>query len=96
MSKKALTKPQIITKVSESVGINKKQAKAAIEALIEMAYKEAKTGFTIPGLGKFVVVNRKARWGRNPQTGEKIRIKAKKALKFRIAKAAKDAVTGKK
>ena len=61
------------------------------EALVALAYTQAKKGFTIPGLGKLVVVARKARWGRNPATGEKIKIKAKKVLKFRIAKAAKDA-----
>ena len=60
--------------------------------MVSMAYKGAKDGFTIPGLGKLVIVRRKARWGRNPATGEKIRIKAKKALKFRVAKAAKDAI----
>ena len=57
-----------------------------------MAYKNAKDGFTIPGLGKLVKVNRKARMGRNPATGEAISIPAKTVLKFRIAKAAKDAV----
>jgi len=59
---------------------------------VQMAYKQAKNGFTIPGLGKLVLVNRKARMGRNPATGETIRIPAKRVLKFRIAKAAKDAV----
>ena len=63
-----------------------------LEILAATAYKEAKKGFTIPGIGKLVVVARKARMGRNPATGETIRIKAKKVLKFRIAKAAKDAV----
>ncbi len=92
MAKKAVTKSQIITNIAESADISKKQATAALEALVEMAYKNAKNGFTIPGLGKLVVVNRKARMGRNPATGETIKIKAKKALKFRIAKAAKDAV----
>jgi DNA-binding protein HU-beta len=57
-----------------------------------MAYKGAKDGFTIPGLGKLVVVSRKARMGRNPATGAAIKIPAKKVLKFRIAKAAKDTV----
>ncbi len=92
MAKKPVTKPQIITNIAESAGITKKQAQIALESLVEMAYKNAKNGFTIPGLGKLVVVNRKARMGRNPATGETIHIKAKKALKFRIAKAAKDAV----
>ncbi len=89
---KAKTKSQIIEGMAKAGGIEKKQAKAALEALVAMAYKGAKDGFTIPGLGKLVVVRRKARWGRNPATGEKIRIKAKKALKFRVGKAAKDAI----
>jgi DNA-binding protein HU-beta len=57
-----------------------------------MAYKGAKDGFVIPGLGKLVKVNRKARMGRNPATGATIQIPAKIVLKFRIAKAAKDSV----
>ena len=63
-----------------------------LDALQAIAYREAKDGFTLPGIGKLVVVNRKARIGRNPRTGEQIQIPAKRALKFRIAKAAKDAV----
>jgi len=89
---KPKSKSQIVDGIAKAAGINKRQAKAALEALVAMAYKGAKDGFTIPGLGKLVVVRRKARWGRNPATGEKIRIKAKKALKFRMAKAAKDAI----
>ena len=89
---KSKTKSQIITNVAESAEISKKQAKAAIESLVEMAYKEAKNAFTIPGLGKLVKVKRKARMGRNPATGAVIKIPAKTVLKFRIAKAAKDAV----
>jgi DNA-binding protein HU-beta len=89
---KAKTKSQIIAGVAEAADISKKQAKAALEALAEMAYKGAKDGFTVPGLGKLVKVKRKARMGRNPATGETIKIKAKTVLKFRIAKAAKDAV----
>ena len=61
-----------------------------------MAYREAKNSFTIPGVGKLVLVNRKARIGRNPATGEQIQIPAKKVVKFRVAKACKDAVLGKK
>ncbi len=64
--------------------------------IADIAYKEAKNGFTIPGLGKLFLVNRKARMGRNPQTGEAIKIKAKKVMKFRVAKAAKDAILGAK
>lgn len=89
---KAQTKSQIIAGVAEAVGLTKKQAGAAIEALVAMAYKGAKDGFTIPGLGKLVKVKRKARMGRNPATGATIKIPAKTVLKFRIAKAAKDAV----
>ena len=90
---KAMTKAQIMTKLAEGTCLAKKDVDAVVKALVELACKEAKkAGFTIPGLGKLVVVNRKARWGHNPATSEKIKIKAKKALKFRIAKAAKDAV----
>lgn len=89
---KALTKTQIIAGVADAAGISKAQAKAALEALATMAYKGAKDGFTIPGIGKLVKQRRKARLGRNPATGESIKIPAKTVLKFRIAKAAKDAV----
>jgi DNA-binding protein HU-beta len=91
---KPKTKSQIIAGVAESVGIAKKQAAAALCALVDMAYKGAADGFMIPGLGKLVKVRRKARMGRNPATGEQIKIPAKTVLKFRIAKAAKDAVLG--
>ncbi|MDD4870141.1 MAG: HU family DNA-binding protein [Kiritimatiellae bacterium] len=87
-----LTKSQVVAGVAEGAVISKKQAKAAIETLVTMAYKGAKDGFVIPGLGKLVKVNRAARMGRNPATGETISIPAKVVLKFRIAKAAKDAV----
>jgi DNA-binding protein HU-beta len=63
--------------------------------MVQLAYREAPNGFTIPGLGKLVLVHRKARMGRNPATGEPIHIPAKTVLKFRIAKAAKDACTPK-
>jgi hypothetical protein len=55
-------------------------------------YAHAKDEFTLPGIGKLVVINRKARSGRNPATGAEIQIPAKRALKFRVAKAAKDAI----
>lgn len=92
MAAKPKTKTQIIAALAEDTGLSKKEVVSVIESMVQMAYKEAKVGFTIPGLGKLVVVNRKARDGRNPATGEKIRIPAKKVLKFRIAKAAKDAI----
>ena len=91
-----LTKSQIVAGVAEGAVISKKQAKAAIETLVAMAYKGAKDGFVLPGLGKLVKVNRKKRMGRNPATGETIQIPAKTVLKFRIAKAAKDAVLSSK
>jgi len=92
MAEKAMTKSQIMTALAEANGITKKCAAEFVESLVGLAYKEAKKGFTVPGLGKLVLVNRKARMGRNPATGETISIPAKKVLKFRIAKAAKDAV----
>jgi len=91
---KAMTKVQIVAGVAEKVGITKKQAGEAIDALAGMAYKNAKNGFTVPGLGKLVLVNRKARMGRNPATGAEIKIPAKRVVKFRVAKACKDAVLG--
>ncbi len=89
---KPKTKTQIIAELAEAGDITKKQAAAILENLVAQAYKGAKDGFTIPGIGKLVVVKRKARMGRNPATGESIKIPAKKVLKFRIAKAAKDAI----
>ncbi len=89
---KAMTKSQVIKTLAEQTDLTKKQAAAVVESMVNLAYKEAKNGFTIPGLGKLVLVKRKARMGRNPATGEEIRIPAKRVLKFRIAKAAKDAV----
>lgn len=67
-----------------------------LTSIAELAYKEAKNGFTIPGLGKLVLVKRKARIGRNPATGESIKIPAKTVLKFRVSKVAKDAIGGTK
>ena len=67
-----------------------------LEALVALAYKNAKNSFTIPGLGKIVLLDRKARMGRNPATGETIKIAAKRVVKFRVAKAAKDAILGSK
>ncbi|MBN2199692.1 MAG: HU family DNA-binding protein [Candidatus Aminicenantes bacterium] len=89
---KGMTKSQIIAGVADAAGITKKQADTAIEALVNMAYKNADEGFTVPGLGKLVLVHRKERQGRNPATGETIMIPAKKAVKFRVAKACKDAI----
>jgi DNA-binding protein HU-beta len=93
---KALSKSQIATSLAETVGLTKKQAVQTLEALVALAYKNARNSFTIPGLGKIVLVNRKARMGRNPATGETIKIAAKRVVKFRVAKAAKDAILGAK
>lgn len=91
---KKLTKSQIAATLAEKHGITKKQVVEILASLVELACKNAKNSFTIPGLGKLVLVNRKARIGRNPATGATIKIPAKKAVKFRVAKAAKDAILG--
>ena len=93
---KALTKSQIVASVAETVGLSKKQAQQTLDVLAALAYKNAKNSFTIPGLGKIVLVKRKARMGRNPATAETIKIAAKRVVKFRVAKAAKDAILGSK
>ncbi len=89
---KALSKSQTASALAEKVGISKKQAVQFLDELADLAYKNAKNTFTLPGLGKLVLVNRKARIGRNPATGEQIQIPAKRVVKFRVAKAAKDAI----
>ncbi len=93
---KALTKSQITAELATKNNLTKKQAVEVLESLVQLAYKNAKNSFTIPGLGKLVLVNRAARMGRNPATGEAIKIKAKRVVKFRVAKAAKDAILGTK
>jgi DNA-binding protein HU-beta len=93
---KAMTKSQIADSIAKKADIKKKLAVQILEDLAALAYKEAKNSFTLPGLGKLVLVQRKARMGRNPQTGEAIKIPAKKVVKFRVAKAAKEAILGKK
>jgi DNA-binding protein HU-beta len=93
---KSLSKSQVAAAVAEKNGITKKQATEILASIVELAYKNAKNTFTLPGLGKLVLVNRKARMGRNPATGETIKIAAKRVVKFRVAKAAKDAILGTK
>ena len=93
---KALSKSQVIATLADKVALPKKTVATTLEALSALAYKEAKNSFPWPGLGKLVLVNRKARMGRNPQTGEAIKIPAKRVVKFRVAKAAKDAILGNK
>ena len=99
MAKKPMTKSQIVSHFAKQFEISKKMASAIIEEVAALAVSETKkTGsFTLPGIGKLVLVKRKARMGRNPGTGEVIKIAAKTVVKMRIAKAAKEAsVPGKK
>ncbi|MBI2324210.1 MAG: HU family DNA-binding protein [Chloroflexi bacterium] len=87
-----MTKTETVRELSERSGVDRKQVGSVLEELAKLSYEQARDGFTIPGLGKLVLVDRKARMGRNPATGEQIQIPAKRVLKFRIAKQAKDAV----
>jgi DNA-binding protein HU-beta len=93
-----MTKTQLVRHLAEKVGTNNKTAATFLDHLAETAVKETKKNgvFIIPGLGRLVKQNRKARMGRNPQTGEAIKIPAKTVCKFRVAKAAKDAIAPKK
>ena len=93
---KALSKAQIAALVADKAQITKKQAVEILDHVAQLAYKHAKDTFTLPGIGKLVLKNRAARIGRNPKTGEQIQIKAKRVVKFRVAKAAKDAILGAK
>jgi len=87
-----MTKSQTVAALAEAAELTKAQVKTFLEAQATLAYSEAANGFTIPGIGKLVLVNRKARMGRNPATGEAIQIPAKTVVKFRIAKVCKDSV----
>jgi DNA-binding protein HU-beta len=89
-----MTKSQVVSHLAEKAGIQKKAAANVLESLAALATKECKSGgqFVIPGLGKAVKAHRKERMGRNPQTGEAIKIPAKTVVKFRLAKAFKDSV----
>lgn len=93
---KPLTKSQIAEKLAEKSGLTKRAMVQFLDELAALAYREAKNVFTLPGLGKLKLANRKARIGRNPQTGKAIKIPAKRVVKFRVGKAAKDAILGKK
>ncbi|KPJ56289.1 MAG: DNA-binding protein [Deltaproteobacteria bacterium DG_8] len=94
MAAKAMTKAQLVTNLSEKLDATKKDVNNFLDALNEIAYKETKRNgaFTLPGMGKLVLVKRKARIGRNPATGEEIKIKAKTVVKFRVAKVCKDSI----
>jgi DNA-binding protein HU-beta len=91
---KPMTKAQLITEMSDKLSMTKKDVNNFFDALNDIAYKETKKkgSITLPGFGKLVLVKRKARMGRNPATGEEIKIKAKTVVKFRVAKACKDAI----
>lgn len=87
-----MTKTQTIACLAEKTGLSKAQAGDFLEEYAKLAYSEAKNGFTLPGIGKLVLVHRKARMGRNPATGEQIQIPAKTVVKFRVAKVCKESV----
>jgi DNA-binding protein HU-beta len=89
-----MTKSQIVAALAEKSGMAKKDVVSFMDTLTELAYSEVKKNgeFVLPGFGKMVKAKRKARMGVNPATGEKIQIAAKTVVKFRLAKAAKEAV----
>ena len=92
--KKPMTKTQIVEHLAKKLDLSKATSKAILDELGDLAAKKTKTigEFMIPGVGKLVKQKRKARIGRNPATGETIKIPAKTAIKMRLAKAFKDAV----
>ena len=95
MAAKPLSKTKIVAHIADKLGTPKKQVALFFEELHKLAVKEAKGGagkFVIPGIGRVVKAHRKARMGRNPQTGEQIKIKAKTVVRLRPAKALKDAI----
>lgn len=89
-----MTQTQVIQHLSTKTGIGKKEVKTMLAEFSALAVNETKKKgmFVMPGIGRLVRVERKARTGRNPATGEAIKIPAKKVVKFRIAKAVKDAI----
>jgi len=94
MADKRMTQTQLMRSLADSCQVNNKVAKQFLECLADTAIREVKKSgvFVVPGLGRLVRVDRKARMGRNPATGEAIKIPAKKVVKFRVAKAAKDSI----
>lgn len=95
---KTMTKSQVVGHLAEKLDIPKKTVNTFFEELANLAVKEAKTkgAFVVPGFGKLRKAHRKARMGRNPQTGEAIKISAKTTARFRVSKTMKDAIIGKK
>jgi len=99
MANQRMTQTQLVRSLAEKVeGINNKIARTFLDELSKIAIAETKKNgvFVLPGIGRMVRVDRKARMGRNPATGETIKIAAKRVVKFRVAKAAKDAILGAK
>jgi DNA-binding protein HU-beta len=94
MAGKPMTKSQLVAEVAQENGLTKAVANSVLETIANIAVNETKKNgqFVFPGIGKAVKSQRKARMGRNPQTGESIKIPAKTVVKFRVAKAFKDAV----
>jgi DNA-binding protein HU-beta len=90
-----MSKSQIAAHIASKFDLKKKVAVGILEEMANLSYREAVNTFTLPGIGKLVLVDRKARIGRNPATGEQIQIPAKKVVKFRVAKAAKESILGK-
>jgi DNA-binding protein HU-beta len=93
---KSMTKSAIISHLAQKTDLSRKQVTDLMDQLLMLAVKEARNVFIVPGFGRLVLANRKALMGRNPQTGEPIKIPAKRVVKFRLAKSLKDAVLGKK
>jgi len=93
---KMMTKSATLGHLAQKTGLSKKQVAEILDELLTLACKEAKNAFVVPGFGKLVLANRKARIGRNPQTGEPLKIPAKRVCKFRLAKSLKDTVLGKR
>jgi DNA-binding protein HU-beta len=93
---KSLSKAELAAALAEMNGLTKKAGVEILESLAALVYKHTKHSFSLPGIGKLVVVPRKARTGRNPKTLEVFPIPAGKAIKFRVAKAAKDAILGRR
>jgi len=91
---KKMTQSQLVKKIADTCEVSNKVAKSFLETYAAAAVAETKKNgmFVLPGLGRLVRVERKARMGRNPATGETIKIPAKKVVKFRVAKAVKDAI----
>ncbi len=89
-----MTQSQLVKELAEGSGTNNKVAKTFVESYAAIAIRETKKNgvFVLPGVGRLVRVDRKARMGRNPATGEAIKIPAKKVVKFRVAKSVKDSI----